>query len=118
VDARDHLYSITFAGDTGWICGTYGRILKTTDGGATWKTQTSPTNEHLLKISAFDATHAVASGLNGVLLITDDGGETWRLSTPCGPAIISGAVFLSSASIVAAGYNGCVARSSDRGATW
>ena len=44
VDTRDHLTSITLAVPcltTGWITGTYGRVLKTADGGQTWKSQTS-----------------------------------------------------------------------------
>src|SRR4051794_20953275 len=35
----DHLYGITFVGEslrTGWAVGTYGHLLKTTDGGQTW----------------------------------------------------------------------------------
>jgi Uncharacterized protein related to plant photosystem II stability/assembly factor len=57
-DARDHLYSVSFARqqpETGWATGTYGRILKTSDGGASWLTQSSATREHILRVSAFDA---------------------------------------------------------------
>jgi photosystem II stability/assembly factor-like uncharacterized protein len=32
-DSKDHLYSVTFSDNTGWATGTYGRILKTIDGG-------------------------------------------------------------------------------------
>src|SRR4028119_2174632 len=43
-DVRDHLYNVAFAGDDarhGWACGTYGRIIATTDGGRTWREQVS-----------------------------------------------------------------------------
>src|SRR5688572_19369002 len=58
-DARDHLYAVTFAGDTGWATGTYGRILKTMDGGTTWTTQSAGTDEHLSKVAALDAQTSV-----------------------------------------------------------
>src|SRR5829696_8197672 len=64
-EAKDHLYSVTFAGETGWATGTYGRILKTVDGGATWSTQSAGTDEHLAKVVALDNLTAVASGVNG-----------------------------------------------------
>lgn len=79
VDARDHFYSIAFAGtdaNVGWITGTYGRILKTTDGGTTWHSQSVDTKEHILKVAAFDADHAAAVGLGGTVLFTNDGGTS------------------------------------------
>src|SRR4029078_3382838 len=85
--AKDHLYGVSFAPqqpETGWATGTYGRILKTTDGGSTWQTQSSPTREHILKISALDSDHAAAAGMNGTVLTTGDGGAKWKLTDPCG----------------------------------
>ncbi len=93
IDSKDHLYGLTFTGEgfgTGWAVGTYGRILKTVDGGQVWTVKTSGTDQHLLKISAYDAEHAVAAGVNGTVLITTDGGETWKSANPCGSALMSG----------------------------
>ena len=70
VDARDHLYGIKFTGkslNTGWIVGSYGRILKTSDGGLTWKTQVSGTQEQLLKLEHFCQFNAVARVIYAVV---------------------------------------------------
>ncbi|MFL6375126.1 MAG: WD40/YVTN/BNR-like repeat-containing protein, partial [Pyrinomonadaceae bacterium] len=121
IDTKDHLAAIVFAGkdrNVGWIVGTYGRILKTIDAGLTWKQQTSGTREQLLRIDAFDETHAAAVGLNGIVLTTTDGGDTWRSSDPCKGAVVSSVAYLSTTAITVAGYNGCVARSDDAGEHW
>ena len=38
---------------TGWAVGTYGQILKTTDGGTTWTAQASGTTETFVKDFSF-----------------------------------------------------------------
>ena len=43
-DTKDHLYSVSFVGETGWATGTYGRILKTIDGGLTWSSHFAVTD--------------------------------------------------------------------------
>ena len=87
IDVRDHLYGLTFTGEdfsTGWATGTYGRILKTVDGGTSWQSQASGTTEHILKIAALNSSNAVAVGVNGIVLTTHNGGEKWASATPCG----------------------------------
>src|SRR5687768_13580224 len=69
-DAKDHLYSVSSAGVTGWATGTYGRILKSADGGLTWTAQSAGTDEHLSKVSAFDSLTVVAAGVGGSVLAT------------------------------------------------
>ncbi len=96
---------------TGWTVGTYGRILKTTDGGETWKTQTGGTSEQLLKVAAFDPQKSVIVGTNGTILLTDNGGGTWKLRKPCGNVLMASAAYLSAEKLVAVGYGGCVAQS-------
>ena len=57
---RDHLSGIVFTGEGlryGTIVGTYGRILKSTDGGRTWIEKKSPTDVDLVRISAKDSSH-------------------------------------------------------------
>jgi photosystem II stability/assembly factor-like uncharacterized protein len=80
-------YDVKFAdAKTGWIVGEFGKVLKTTDGGETWREQTkslmdSSNGEYvdlldlptLFGVYASDTTHAVASGLEAHVARTEDG---------------------------------------------
>lgn len=83
------LYDVKFVdAQNGWIVGEFGKILRTHDGGETWKEQTKsllqgteyfdlldlPT---LFGIDAQDTQHAVAAGLEAHIAATSDGGEKW-----------------------------------------
>ena len=108
-DVKDHFSSIKFTGaelKTGWITGTYGCILKTIDGGLTWKPQISGTSENLLNIDLRDESRAVAVGQSGVTLATSDGGETWKTSDPCSGSIVTDAAYICDRIYISAGYGG------------
>ena len=98
IDARDQFYGVAFAGEdllTGWVVGTYGRILRSDDGGWNWQPQSSGTTEHLLKVSAFDEQHASVVGASGTVLATSDGGKTWVAGKPCGASTVSASAYIS-----------------------
>src|SRR6266581_320953 len=69
------LYGIVFASPTaGWVVGSGGTILATTNGGASWKPQKSGSRENLYDV-AFPAPRVGwAVGANGTILKTTDGG--------------------------------------------
>ena len=69
----------------GWVCGEYGTMVRTADGGATWQWLETGSNADLSGIVFVDAMHGWASGTGGeypntrdVLLRTTDGGVTWQ----------------------------------------
>lgn len=68
---------------TAWICGTFGKISKTTDGGATWVAQTTgaPNLTSIEAIFFHDQNNGWAAGADGLLLKTTDGGTTWQTVT-------------------------------------
>jgi len=82
------LYAVKFADEkTGWVVGEFGKILKTTDGGKTWKEQQAslvggeivdaldlPT---FYGIDCIDENECAAVGLDGKIASTKDGGATW-----------------------------------------
>jgi len=61
--------------------------VHTTDGGAVWINQSSPTLRTLLGVSFVNATTGIAVGDGGTILYTNDGGDTWTLQ-PSGTANI------------------------------
>ena len=63
----------------GWAVGHDAVILKTTDGGETWRrVNYDPDLEMpLFDVVFSDANHGMAMGAYGLVLVTDDGGETW-----------------------------------------
>jgi len=72
------LFGVSFTdANTGTAVGTYGTILRTTNGGDTWTRQTSGTTEWLFGISFTDANTGTAVGAVGIILHTTNGGATW-----------------------------------------
>ncbi|WP_406440980.1 oxidoreductase [Streptomyces sp. NBC_01613] len=72
--------------DTAWVAGTEGTVLRTTDGGASWRNVSPPGAAELQfrDIEAFDARRAVVlaigEGEASRVYRTDDGGATWTES--------------------------------------
>jgi photosystem II stability/assembly factor-like uncharacterized protein len=72
------LYGLSFVDEnTGWISGEFGTILRTDDGGRTWKQQQSGVETTLFGIDFSGPSTGVAVGIDSVILRTDDGGATW-----------------------------------------
>ena len=75
---HDDIFAVTFADkDLGWVCGRWGNILHTTDGGLNWKPQSSGTDRTLVSIHFTDAKNGWAVGVKGTIVHTCDGGQTW-----------------------------------------
>ncbi|MCL4511930.1 MAG: YCF48-related protein [Bacteroidetes bacterium] len=73
-------------GQTGWIGGDYGAILKTTDGGGSWFVQRSTSSmfDDVSEIRFVDKStgYCLAStNFASVLLTTSDGGDTWNVDS-------------------------------------
>lgn len=113
------LNDITFRdATTAYICGDYGSIFKTTDGGTNWNQQTSGTTSDLEDIFFLDDNNAWMVGESGTIINTTNGGQVWAAqNSPTGQLLLS--VSFSSSSVgVACGYNGAIVRTSDGGANW
>jgi len=69
--------------DTGWAAGHLGTILKTTDGGQNWLTQSISTQDHIHSIFFVDplngwiVLYEFIPDRHGSIMHTTDGGETW-----------------------------------------
>jgi photosystem II stability/assembly factor-like uncharacterized protein len=62
----------------GWAIGEAGLIVETSNGGATWTTQSSGTSRDLHAITTFGLQAALVAGELGGVLETSDGGTTWN----------------------------------------
>lgn len=124
-ERRDALYSTIALDDKGLsLCmvGSYGKILRSEDGGVTWTVQKTPTKAHLQKVVAWDKNSLLATGDNATVLVTSDAGKSWNAVKV--PTYERGDVFLSafiepgSGRAWIAGNMGMVLVSDDKGATW
>lgn len=61
----------------GWVVGEDGALLRTADGGRTWRLHFSRWPVDLLSVHFSDAATGVAGGRHGRVLLTRDGGRVW-----------------------------------------
>jgi hypothetical protein len=71
-------YHYFINGRTGFLVGSEGNIIKTTDTGQTWENIYSGVVETLWQIEFLDQSTGFIVGDFGRILKTEDGGETWR----------------------------------------
>jgi photosystem II stability/assembly factor-like uncharacterized protein len=93
---NDDLNAVSFStavATVGWAVGDQGLIVKTIDGGVTWSTQDSGTNNRLRDVHAASTARAWAVGNNDTILITTDGGTTWVNSSAGTNAAFGGITF-------------------------
>ena len=73
-----HLYGVYFISrDIGWATGMDGIIIKTEDGGKTWKRLDTEAEFTIYKIY-IEANKGLAIGDRGEYLVSNDGGNTWK----------------------------------------
>jgi photosystem II stability/assembly factor-like uncharacterized protein len=79
---RLRLNAVSFAdARRGWAVGAGGVVLATSDGGRTWRAQSSGTESELFDVKFFDEREGRAVGADGVAIHTSDGGATWSAET-------------------------------------
>jgi photosystem II stability/assembly factor-like uncharacterized protein len=76
----ENLESVYFVDqNTGWVCGSNGTIIKTTNGGLNWIAQNSNTADYLKSIQFADQSDGWAYG-DTSRISTNNGGTTWSAS--------------------------------------
>jgi photosystem II stability/assembly factor-like uncharacterized protein len=66
-----------------WVCGTYGQLYTTANGGRTWRVQRVDEDSESSDIFFVDEhTGWLSRSSNGQLYRTDDGGRSWQLQPP------------------------------------
>ena len=115
----EKFHDVAFVNDNvGWVVGSSGSILHTSDGGVTWAEQTSNTTIELLGVTFVNAKSGWAVGRKGVVLNTNDGGNTWTSQDSGTTANLLDATFLDINEGWAVGDDGTILHSSNGGSTW
>lgn len=113
---------VFFLNDTlGWLGSDSGKILRTTDGGASWTPTTTglTTYQYVTAIQFLDSDTGYASSYGGKMLKSVDGGLNWQGVGPFDQLVLMQDLhFYSTQEGVAVGNGGEVIRTTDGGATW
>ena len=123
------LYGVFFVSQSeGWVGGVGGRLLHTTDGGASWEELDSRTSLGITDFDFVSATEGWAVGWYGLVLHTTDGGQTWRVVKVSDEEPVPGVSpwfthyqgvdFVESQNGWIVGERGVILRTSDGGETW
>lgn len=123
----------------GYATGNNSSILKTTDGGANWQTQSLdvPLGTIMYEIKAYNANVVVAVGNRNCIIRTEDGGQNWMNVAPFSihlrslndyglelmPATYESVFFHSENKFLVSGYNpfeniGFIIKTEDGGNSW
>lgn len=88
-------------GNTGWIVGEGGLVLRTDDGGESWRRLAEGlTSQTLRSVAAMDENVVVAVGDAGTILESTDGGETFSVASSAEASRLNELCFLGEAAYV------------------
>lgn len=116
---KHSLNSLSFYdGSIGIAVGETGTIIKTSDGGASWKSILYPDSLQLFDIAYTSGRAFFITGDKGTILKSTDVGETWtKINSPAGEALMS-IVFMNERRGVIVGDKGTMLLTDDGGNTW
>lgn len=113
------LTDVSFANPSvGLVSGWDGRILRTSDGGATWVETNTGTRADLSSIAFLTDSVAVAVGSGGRMLRSTDSGVSWQMLDSPTSNTLNQITKANDSLALAAGWNGIIMTSTDSGATW
>ncbi len=113
------LHGVSFTdANTGTVVGSFGTILRTTDGGTNWTPQSSGTTWDLLDVSFTDASTGTAVGFSGTILGTTNGGTNWTLQSSGTMNNLFGVSFTDANTGTAVGQFGTILHTTDGGINW
>lgn len=115
--AHDTLFDLDFDGAQGLAAGTFGSILVSDDGGATWRAVAAPGGEAALLGTAISAGRCLAVGQGGSVLVADDC-RNWQVAASGTEARLMAVALNRGRLAYAVGAFGTVLRSTDGGHRW
>ena len=116
---NDDLFSVSFPTQTdGWVCGRWGTVQSTHDGGLSWEHQNTKTDYTLSDIFFIDSLEGWAVGDAGTIIHTSDGGKTWTAQKSPVPYFLMGLFFVNSREGWIATERTTILHTVDGGKTW
>ncbi|MBU2471210.1 MAG: M28 family peptidase, partial [Bacteroidetes bacterium] len=113
------IYDLDFVDENiGWLVGTGGMIVKTTNGGQYWIPNTSNTNSEFYGVDFVNSTTGWAVGQYGIIRKTTDGGATWFTQTSGVMDALYAVKFVNDQFGLIVGANGRVLRTTNGGTNW
>ncbi len=113
------LKSVFFINNSiGWMSGSGGLILKTTNTGDDWIQQVTNTGSTIKSIYFVDELVGWAVGANGTILFTSDGGNDWILQASNVTTELNSVKFVNPNIGWAVGYSGTILKTTNGGTTW
>lgn len=110
--------SIDIINDKIFVCGCFGKVGVSSDGGNTWTKQQWQTIRNLFKVEFRDDKHGIIVGGKGDIFTTDNAGENWiRRQTPESYRLMD-AAYLDGKTVIAVGAGKNMLRSTDDGVSW
>ena len=107
-----------FNADTGFAVGAKGVVIKTTNGGKSWKQKLTPVTTILMKIRAFSESNIFICGLYGTLLHSTDKGETWNAIDLGTSSHLISIKFIDNQTGWICGFDSTLFKTENGGATW
>ena len=112
-------YDLDFVDSTtGWIVGSSGTVLTTTNGGATWQHLPPPVPPTLLAVDFLDTKTGWIAGSGGKIYATTNGGTYWTQQASTISSDINDIAFVTENLGVAACVSGGILRTTDGGVHW
>jgi photosystem II stability/assembly factor-like uncharacterized protein len=104
--------------NNGTIIGIQGQILRTTDGGNSWKWQVYNKNDNFESVYFIDANTGTIVGDKGVIIRTTDGGNTWITQVSGTTNALASVFFTDANNGFVVGNSNTVLRTTNGGNTW
>ncbi len=102
----------------GFISTSNGKLIKTTDGGATWTVQTVRTGKRLQRVFFMDEQTGWVISSDGLILKTQNGGQTWTEQSSGVTTSLNGIYFTSTQTGYVVGAGGLVLKTTNGGTDW
>jgi eukaryotic-like serine/threonine-protein kinase len=103
----------------GYVCGFNGLIMKTENGGKTWKKSTYDSRVNFFSVYFLTAEKGFVSGDNGTIIYTTDGGAKWKILKTYIKESIFDIFFLGDKRTgFMAGSHGTILKTINGGSTW
>ncbi len=104
--------------NTGYITGSKGLLLKTTDAGLSWEKIETPTEKNLKHVWFANSETDYVTGEEGFIMKTTDGGSSWLIQESGTTEVFNDIFFLNENIGYIAGMNGQLLRTTNGGETW